>query len=128
MWKKPPPLVRAGRRKQKDEQSPRKMRRVAFFFGGSMLLIFGSLAGVVAVGNSPAADTFAIGLLLGLLLLAGSVVNLFYWFLRFKLSYRCPRCGVKAPRVDEALPAIHHYCPACNVEWDTGIVEVPGGD
>lgn len=35
--------------------------------------------------------------------------------------YRCPQCGSKTMKVEEALPDIHKYCAACNVEWDTGL-------
>jgi hypothetical protein len=34
--------------------------------------------------------------------------------------YLCPRCNRKLSVVKEAKPAIHYYCPDCNIEWDLG--------
>ena len=126
-WSRPKRLLRADRRKLKDLRTRRNMLRAAYLFAGSMLIVFGAVGGVIAVGGQ-SADASGISLLLflGLLFVAGSTVNLFVWFFRFKLSYRCPECRGKPARVHEALPAIHFYCPACNVEWDTGVEEQHG--
>ena len=47
----------------------------------------------------------------------------FDWF-RFR-AYRCPSCGRTIDRptlkpVGLGTPR-HYYCPACNIEWDTGL-------
>ena len=51
-------------------------------------------------------------------------MNLFYRLWALKVSYRCPECRAKPVRVFEALPDVHFYCRACNVEWDTGLKEL----
>src|SRR4029079_12227067 len=75
-------------------------------------------------GESGAKDWFSFAVFLGLLVVAGSVVNLFYRLWALKVSYRCPECGARPVRVFEALPDVHFYCRACNVEWDTGLKEL----
>lgn len=123
-WSKPRPLVREGRKKMRDFRTPRAVMGAAYLFAGAMLLVVAATGGVIAVGGSAAdASGISLVLLLALILLAGSAVNVFVRFLRLKLFYRCPECGAKAPRLYEALPAIHFYCPACNVEWTTGLEE-----
>ena len=123
-WSRPKRLVRGDRRKVKDEKTQRNMMRAAYLFAGSMLIVFAAVGGVMAVG-ARSADASGISLLLflGLIFVAGSTVNAFVRFFRLKLSYRCPECRGKPVRVHEALPAIHFYCRACNVEWDTGLEE-----
>ena len=126
-WSRPKRLMRADRRKLKDFQTRRRMLRAAYLFAGSMLVVMAATVGVIKVGGESAdASGISLVLFLGLLFVAGATVNLFVWFFRFKLSYRCPECRGKAVRVHDALPAVHFYCPACNVEWDTGIEEQPG--
>jgi hypothetical protein len=121
-WSKPNPLERADRQRRKDEESPRKMRRAAFLFAGAMLAVFAAIAWVIIVGEDSATTSLAaLSVFVGVLLVIGASINLGYRFLIFKLSYRCPQCRSKSTRVDEALPAIHYYCPACNIEWDTGL-------
>ncbi len=123
-WSKPAPIERVDRQQRQDVESPRKMLRAAFWFGGSMLALFAGFAGIIILGDqSPMAPAVSLFVLVGVLLVAGSTVNLIYWFFRFKLRYRCPQCGGKCTHVDEALPALHYYCATCNVEWDTGIFE-----
>jgi hypothetical protein len=103
------------------------MHRAAFFFGGSMLTLFAALGATIAFGDdSPASFAIAVVFLVGLLAVLVSTVNLIYWVVSFKISYRCPECRAKCPRVDEALPDIHYYCRACNIEWDTGLEESTG--
>lgn len=36
------------------------------------------------------------------------------------IYYRCPTCSRKLTQVPEAKPAIHFYCPNCNIQWDSG--------
>ena len=106
-WSKPAPIARADRQQRQDVESPRKMLRAAFWFGGSMLALFAGFAGIIILGDhSPMAPAVSLFVLVGFLLVAGSTVNLIYWFFRFKLRYRCPQCGGKCSRVDEALPAL----------------------
>ena len=117
-------LLRGDRRKLKDEKTQRRMLRAAYLFAGSILLVLAAVGGVIAVGGETA-DTTGISLALsvGLLFVVAATVNALVWFVRFRLSYRCPECGARPLRVDEALPDVHFYCPACNVEWDTGVQE-----
>ena len=51
-------------------------------------------------------------LIVGFASWASIVVSFFY--------YLCPRCNRKLSVVKEAKPAIHYYCPDCNIEWDLG--------
>ena len=124
-WRPPPPLLKKNRKKQSDSRTRRKMLQAAYVFAGAMLVVFVALAGVVAIGGeSGAKDWFSFVVFLGLVVVAGSVVNLFYRLWALKVSYRCPECGAKPVRVFEALPDVHFYCRACNVEWDTGLKEL----
>ncbi len=125
-WLKPKELVPKNRTKRKDLQSPGKMLRVALLFGGSMLTVFASLGAIIVFREKSWAAP-EIVLLFGLIGVALSSLYLIYWFLSFKLSYRCPKCRAECLRVDEALPNIQHYCAACNIEWDTGLEEGNGG-
>ena len=105
-------------------QTPRNMWRAVWLFTGSLLVVLAATGGVIAIGGESAdASGISLVLLLGLLFVAGSTVNLFVWFFRFRLSYLCPECRGRPVRVYEALPAIHYYCTACIVEWDTGLEE-----
>lgn len=93
-----------------------------------MLTVLAALGATIVFGEkSSASSAVAVALLAGLLGVAVSTVNLFYWVLSFKLSYRCPECRAKCPRVEEALPDIHYYWPSCNIEWATGLEEEIGG-
>ena len=121
-WSQPKALVPGNSAKRKDLRSPKKMVRAAFFFGGSMLTVFASL-GAIIVFRDKAWAAPEIMLLFGLIGVAVSSVYLIYWFLSFRLSYRCPECRGKCRRVDDALPDIHYYCAACSIEWDTGLKE-----
>ena len=127
-WREPPPLLKKNRKKQADSRTRRKMLSAAYLFAGAMLAVFVGLAAVVTMGPSTAADWFSLVAFLGLVVVAGSVVNLFYRLWALKVSYRCPECRAKPVRVFEALPDVHFYCRACNVEWDTGLKELPGQD
>jgi hypothetical protein len=101
------------------------MLQAGYFFTGAILAVFGGLGALVTVGGeSSTADWFSLVVFLGLLLVAGSVVNLFYRFLALKLWYRCPQCRGKPVRAFEALPDVHFYCRECNVEWATGLKEM----
>ncbi len=47
------------------------------------------------------------------------------WGTRDSLSYRCPRCGRRLPRVvprGRSEPTIHYHCADCRVIWDLGWV------
>jgi hypothetical protein len=126
-WRQPGPLLRTDRAKRPDLRTRRKMIHGAYLFGGAMLAVFGGLGAVLAAGGqSSAADWFSLLVFVGLVLVAVSVVNLFYRLLSLKLLYRCPQCRVKAVRAFEALPDVHFYCRACNVEWATGLQEKTG--
>jgi hypothetical protein len=101
------------------------MWQATLVFVGALLVVFAALGGVIVIGGeSVAKDWFSFVVFLGLVVVAGSVVNLFYRLWALKVSYRCPTCGAKAVRVFEALPDVHFYCRACNVEWDTGLQEL----
>jgi len=123
-WRPPPPLLKKNRKKQSDSRTRRKMLGAAYLFAGAMLAVFASLAAVVTMGPSTAADWFSFVAFLGLVVVAASVVNLFYRLWALKVSYRCPECQAKPVRVFEAMPDVHFYCRACNVEWDTGLKEL----
>jgi len=123
-WRPPPPLLKRNRKKQSDSRTRRKMLGAAYLFAGAMLAVFASLAAVVTMGPSTAADWFSFVAFLGLVVVAASVVNLFYRLWALKVSYRCPECRAKPVRVFEAMPDVHFYCRACNVEWDTGLKEL----
>jgi hypothetical protein len=124
-WREPPPLLKKNRKKQADSRTRRKMWQATYVFVGAMLVVFVALGGVIAIGGeSGAKDWFSFAVFLGLLVVAGSVVNLFYRLWALKVSYRCPECGARPVRVFEALPDVHFYCRACNVEWDTGLKEL----
>jgi len=123
-WREPPPLLKKGRKKQSDSRTRRQMLGAAYLFAGAMLAVFVALAAVVTMGESTARDWFSFVVFLGLVVVAGSVVNLFYRLWALKISYRCPQCRAKPVRVFEAMPEVHFYCRACNVEWDTGLEEL----
>ena len=124
-WREPPPLLKKSRKKQSDPRTRRKMLHAAYLFAGAVLAVFVGLAAVVTMGESTARDWFSLVAFLGLVVVAGSVVNLFYRLWVLKVSYRCPECRAKPVRVFEAMPEVHFYCRACNVEWDTGLKELP---
>jgi hypothetical protein len=127
-WK-PPPRLPKDRKQQADMRTRNRTLRAAYIFAGAMLLVFAGLGARVAVGGaSRAADWFSLVVFLALVAVAGSVVNLFYRLWALKVSYRCPQCRGKPVRVFEALPDVHFYCRACNVEWDTGLKELSGQD
>jgi hypothetical protein len=125
-WR-PPPRLPKDRRKEADHQTRRRTVQAGYVFAGAVLVVCGGLGVVVASGGrSAAADWLALVVFLALLAVAGSVVNLFYRLWVLKVSYRCPECRGRPVRVFEALPDVRFYCRACNVEWDTGLQELPG--
>lgn len=125
-WRRPPRLPK-DRRKEADDQTRRRTLQAAYVFAGAILLVLGGLGALVGIGGrSAAADWVALVVFLALVAVAGSMVNLFYRLWVLKVSYRCPQCRRRPVRVFEALPDVHFYCRACNVEWDTGLQELPG--
>ena len=125
-WKEPGPLLRRDRKTQADRVTPRKMMRATYLFVGAMAAVFTGLGAVLALGSeTPAGEWASLLVFLGLVGIAAAVVNLFYRFLTLKLWHRCPECGGKTIRNFEALPDIHFYCRPCNVEWTTGLRELP---
>jgi hypothetical protein len=124
-WKEPGPLLRRDRKKRADLRTPRKMNLAVYLFVGAMVAVFGGPGGLLTVGGqSSAGEWFSLVVFLGFVLVAVSVVNLFYRFLALRLWYRCPECRGKPVRALEALPDVHFYCRACNVEWATGLKEL----
>ncbi len=124
-WKEPGPLLRRDRKKRPDLRTGRKMVLAGYLFAAAMVAVLGGLGGLLTVGGqSSAGEWFSLVAFLGLVLVAISVVNLFYRSLALKLWYRCPECRGKPVRVFEALPDVHFYCRACNVEWATGVKEL----
>ena len=124
-WKEPGPLLRRDRKKRPDLRTGRKMVLAGYLFAAAMVAVFGGLGGLLTFGGqSSAGEWFSLVAFLGLVLVAVSVVNLFYRFLALKLWYRCPQCRGKPVRNFEALPDVHFYCRACNVEWTTGLKEL----
>jgi hypothetical protein len=124
-WKEPGPLLRRDRKKRPDLRTGRRMVLAGYLFAAAMVAVFGGLGGLLIVGGqSSAGEWFSLVVFLGLVLVAVSVVNLFYRFLALKLWYRCPECGGKTVRAFDALPDVHFYCRACNVEWATGVKEL----
>jgi hypothetical protein len=124
-WREPPPFLKKNRKKQADSRTRRKILQATYVFVGAMLVVFVALGGVVAIGGeSGAKDWFSFVLFLGLVVVAASVVNLFYRLWALRVSYRCPECRARPVRVFEAMPDVHFYCRACNVEWDTGLKEL----
>lgn len=100
------------------------MMRAAYLFAGSIVAVLGGLGGVLTFGGQTSAGEWSsLVVFVGLVLLAVSLVNLFYRFLTLKLWHRCPECRGKTVRNLDALPDIHFYCRACNVEWITGLKE-----
>jgi hypothetical protein len=127
-WR-PSPRLPKDRKKQPDVQTRRKTLQAAYVFAGAMLLVLAGLGAVVASGGgSRAADWFSLVVFLALVAVAASVVNLFYRLWVLKVSYRCPQCRGRPVRVFEALPDVHFYCRACNVEWETGLKELADQD
>jgi len=122
-WR-PPARLPKDRKQQADLRTRNRTLQAAYVFAGAMLVVFGGLGAVVTLGPSKAADWFSFVAFLGLVVVAASVVNLFYRLWALKVSYRCPQCGAKPVRVFEALPDVRFYCRACNVEWDTGLKEL----
>jgi hypothetical protein len=67
----------------------------------------------------------AAGRYAGAIFLAGLVALMaaMYCGTRDSLSYRCPRCGRRLPRVvprGRSEPNIHYHCADCRVMWDLG--------
>jgi hypothetical protein len=122
-WKEPSALMRRDRRKEADVVTRRRLTRDALLFGAAMLALLAAIVLRIRAGDAGTADVFSLAVTLGLGLVFASVVNVLYRYFTMRFAYRCAQCGVRAVRVDEALPAIHFYCRACNVEWDTGMAE-----
>ena len=89
----------------------------AILFMPTVLLVLTSLAvvfGREAVRRYTGAASFA-----GFLV----VLATFFHGIRRSLTYRCPRCGRRLPKVvlrDESRPNIHYHCANCRVVWDLG--------
>jgi hypothetical protein len=67
----------------------------------------------------------AAGRYAGAIFLAGfvSLMATMFCGTRDSLSYRCPRCGRRLPRVvpqGRSEPNIHYHCADCRVIWDLG--------
>lgn len=114
-WQPPPP-ERADREQRLDPQPMRNQYRMAAWFVG---IFVGVVA--TAIGAAAAGDAWGPGLFwLGAALLGASLANFVRRLALAVKSYACPQCGrPELRRLDGALPAIHYYCPQCNVEWDT---------
>lgn len=119
-WKRPKSVVRNDRQRRNDPASLRRFNHAAAWFVAGMILVGIALALTILQGESTGS---AVLLLLGFGVLAGGVGKAGSMFFRLKVRYRCPGCRQRLRRLDEALPEIHYYCPACNTEWITGLEE-----
>jgi hypothetical protein len=106
-----------------DHRRTAGLQRAAIVFGHSILALFAALALLKIAGGKwtdPLVRTIVVGLIAAIGVAAAYV--LFQW-VRMRAFYRCPRCGARPISVPKALPAIHYFCSACDVQWDTGLEE-----
>jgi len=82
-----------------------------------VLLVVSSLAAVP--GREAVRPYTGAASLAGLL----AVLATYFYGAWHSLSYRCPRCGRRLPRVvprGEFRPNIHYHCADCRVIWELG--------
>ena len=82
---------------------------------GVFVLVAGGVLVWASMGGDklPAYPTVLTGAVIVAFASVGSIFVSFVYYL-------CPRCKRKLSVVKEAKPAIHYYCPDCNIEWDSG--------
>ena len=82
---------------------------------GVFVLVAGGVLVWASMGGDklPAYPTVMTGTVIVGFAIWTSIFVSFYYYL-------CPRCKRKLSVVKEAKPAIHYYCPDCNIEWDLG--------
>ena len=131
-------IVQAARERwPADKQPPRRLKRKvaidvtrtagvvrsAKALGGSIVAFLVGLFALRIGGASwsnPEVKVTVVGLLL---LIAAAALYMMFEYVRMRAFYRCPRCRARPERVPEALPAVHYFCAACNVEWESGLQE-----
>lgn len=113
-------MIRPDRRREEDAARSRGLTRaivicVVAFVGAFAVGIAMTLAGMT--GETVLWQRVS----LGMATVVGASILYALWKYVAVLIDRCPRCGGRTVTVGEAHPEIHKYCPACNVEWITGI-------
>jgi hypothetical protein len=109
---------------REDRKTYRPLTVAGVLFTVAMLAVLATLAGMAVTGeHSRAQSFFGLGFVASAVSLAAATINMFYRYCKCKWFYRCPECGQRIPRLESALPSIHYYCAACNIEWTTGWYE-----
>jgi hypothetical protein len=85
-----------------------------FILVGASVLILGWLIG-------PKSPVFVVVFLAAFIIIAVTQLRI---LLPLSFYYRCPQCKRRLRKVHEVRPAIHYFCPECNVQWDLGWGEV----
>ena len=91
------------------------------------LLFSAVVLGISALAGVPAWFLYGTP---GMLCVVGVVTALFLgmvvWLVAF---YRCPVCGERLkPRPDQNSEPLRHFCPKCDVIWDSGVQAGGSGD
>ena len=120
------------KRTRTDPVAGKRMKRAALFFAAAMLTVGASTAWTIASNRGQegeAGGNQSLAVCSSLLAVFAATAYVFYAYARLRWVYRCPKCGVRAPRVPEAEAgsAIRYRCPKCGTVWDTGWTEVEGG-
>jgi len=118
-------------KKRKDKRTNRQLEiaaGLAVLCIGIVIAVVLARFAIVTDENSPAANLMVWPFRVSFLLLAAAIVNVIYRFGKLKVFYRCPKCRQRIARLANAKRTVNYYCPACNVEWDTGAVEPETAD
>jgi hypothetical protein len=118
-----PPRSRGKRKVKVDHARTAGMRRAAWLFGAS-ILAFGAVIAALRIGGASRSEPeVQVAVVASLMLVPAAIFYALFEWVRMRAFYRCPRCGARPARVAAAMPAIHYFCAACNVEWATGLEE-----
>lgn len=111
--------IREDRRVQQDPARSRSMNRAILLCVGAFAVGFTVSFGTRLAGV-PKESVAAHRVDAAVAVVVGASILYALWKYAATLIFRCPRCGGRTVGVDAALPEIHKYCAACNVEWVTG--------
>jgi len=104
-----------------DDRIRKRGTIAAATFAACMLAVGASLAGVILIDkDAPGHQWFEAATCPALLGVFGASALVAHFFFRVRIRYRCPKCGVRLPRLPEREPKIQYQCDACHVIWDTG--------
>jgi predicted RNA-binding Zn-ribbon protein involved in translation (DUF1610 family) len=104
----------------------RKYRKFGIRYLLQNLILFVPLAALFVVAWSRR-NTLDAVFCICVTLFAAGVSAALIWEMRRLRNFTCPKCGtvIEGPTIKhrQAEDPVNYYCPKCDIEWETGLLE-----